>query len=405
MEIGFIHPSWPGDDGTGATHTATQMVRGLSDRSNNVTVYCMGDPPSDIGENFTTKNLELSGPPYHPDLQLVQSLKKRTKEFNSFDIVNCYHPSGIKAMDYIGRRTSAKVGVTLNAYRAICPKNDLLYKDVKQCHQHSPWRCMSCCASSIWDNREYNDIKSAVNRIGLLATVRFDGQGVDNIDFFRAPSDHVKKHHVEFGFPETKIHTIPHPINPEFFVRHKSDFDKPYKLLYVGSLRKRKGVDLLIPMLASVRGKLEEDVTLTIVGNGGQENQLRSQVTEYGLTDCVKFAGFVPNTELPTVYATHDLFIHPSMWEEPFARVYLEAMAAGTPILTREYGSIAKMLGDCGIVYDGTLSDLVDSVVDLIANARLQDLSDATLNQSKRYMIDTVVDNIELMYRSKINNI
>ncbi|AKH97427.1 glycosyl transferase family 1 [Halanaeroarchaeum sulfurireducens] len=40
MHIGFIHPSYPSAEGTGATHSATQIVYGLAEAGHNIDVYC-----------------------------------------------------------------------------------------------------------------------------------------------------------------------------------------------------------------------------------------------------------------------------------------------------------------------------------------------------------------------------
>jgi archaellum biogenesis ATPase FlaH len=60
MEIAFIHPSWPGDEGTGATYTATQIVTGLAERGHDVTVYCT-EKPSDEAEISSKLSLSRLG--------------------------------------------------------------------------------------------------------------------------------------------------------------------------------------------------------------------------------------------------------------------------------------------------------------------------------------------------------
>ena len=59
-----------------------------------------------------------------------------------------------------------------------------------------------------------------------------------------------------------------------------------------------------------------------------RERQLRALPAQLGVAERVHFLGKVPRTDLPGVYARHDVLIFPSEWDEPFAITPLEAMSA-----------------------------------------------------------------------------
>jgi len=403
VQIAFIHPSWPGDEGTGATHTATQVVTGLADRGHDVTVYCPDDPP-DGAENapYTLETLNVSGFPYHTNTQLNRAIREVTPAFDDYDLTNCYLPAGLPAMEHVARKTSTATGVTLNAYGAVCPKNDLLYRDETQCDRRGLARCLSCLSLTSPGHDEFSAPYRMVSRLGNYRLVRQGGADLSVIDCFRSPSAHVKTNHVDFGFPADRISVVPHPLNDAFLVDHRSDFEEPYRLLYVGFLERQKGVETLIPVLSALRERLDEQVTLTVVGDGGRRSAMERQASELGVTDAVTFRGFVPNERLPSVYAAHDLFIYPGIWEEPLARVYLEALATGTPVVSTEYGSVASILGDGGVTTDGSVDGFVSAVAGLLRDGRLPDLSDGARRKADGYRLDRVIPQIESIYRTAV---
>jgi glycosyltransferase involved in cell wall biosynthesis len=237
-----------------------------------------------------------------------------------------------------------------------------------------------------------------VSRLGSLRLVRQGASRIDRIDGFRAPSTHVKENYAELGYPAENISVIPHPLNDAFLVEHESDFEEPYRLLYVGFLEMQKGVDKLVPILSGLRENLDQTVTLTIVGDGGLRSKMERQAANRGVEDAVDFRGFVPNEQLPPIYASHDVFVYPGIWEEPLARVYLEALATGTPIVTTQYGSIDSIVGSGGLITDGGSKGFVDIISRAVSENRLSNLSRNAKSKSEEYRLDHVLEKIEEMY-------
>jgi glycosyltransferase involved in cell wall biosynthesis len=400
MRVAYLHPRYPSAEGTGATHSATQIVTGLTDAGHDVTVFCTEQP----AEEQTLESAErryLTGVSKHPhtNTRINSEITARVDDFEGFDVIHSYLPSTIPAVATLGERLSSGIVVTLNAYGGVCPKNDLLYMDNGQCHSNATRRCLNCIARTSPGHEDYSAAYRFASRVGNLRLIRRGETRWEHVDAFRAPSAHVRSNYATLGLPSESIHVIPHPIDERFDIAHTSSFSEPIELLYVGYLEAHKGVEKLIPLMASLR---ESDVEfrLTVVGTGGLESTLRSRATELGVSETVDFTGFVPNEELPAVYANHDCFVYPGVWEEPLARVYLECFATGTPVVTTEYGNIAEIVGDAGRVTDGSVTDFQATLLDVARNDDLQSMSAAATDRAEAFRLPRVINRIESMYET-----
>ena len=101
----------------------------------------------------------------------------------------------------------------------------------------------------------------------------------------------------------------------------------PRRVITVGTLKPRKCMDRTLEAFARVAADYP-DATLTIVGMGEMETQLRAQAASLGVADRVELTGGIPHEEVLRRMAESDLFVLPS-WGEGYGIVYIEAMAAG----------------------------------------------------------------------------
>ncbi|GAA1322681.1 hypothetical protein GCM10009647_056940 [Streptomyces sanglieri] len=119
--------------------------------------------------------------------------------------------------------------------------------------------------------------------------------------------------------------------------------------------------------------------------------QLKRQIREERLSDYITLLGHVPYDELPTVYADHDLFLYPGRWDEPFGRVFLEAMSSGTPVFATDVGNVENIIGDCGRVarYSNSVefSAALNSMLD---HDLLESYASRTSEQLERYYPEAV---------------
>jgi glycosyltransferase involved in cell wall biosynthesis len=118
-------------------------------------------------------------------------------------------------------------------------------------------------------------------------------------------------------------------------------------LLYVGRLAPEKGVHTAIEAVARlVRDFNLRNLILTIVGDGEPEyvHSLHALVDRESLAPIVTFLPAQPKETLPALYARSDIFLFTSIWQEPFGRVIVEAMASGLAVAGTAVGGAAEIL-------------------------------------------------------------
>lgn len=139
---------------------------------------------------------------------------------------------------------------------------------------------------------------------------------------------------------------------------------QPDRILCVGSLIERKGVDLLLRALADMK----EPFTLALAGSGSEEEYLRKLTEELGIQDQVEFLGFLQLEELRTQYARSGIFVLPTR-EDCFALVILEAMCAGLPVVCSRYAD-----GSGDLIEEGVNGFIIDPYDEEEFGSRLKEL-------------------------------
>jgi glycosyltransferase involved in cell wall biosynthesis len=153
---------------------------------------------------------------------------------------------------------------------------------------------------------------------------------------------------------------------PEPEVARRHGLERPY-VLSAATLEPRKNLPRLIEAFAGLEPGLRDRFDLVLVGGRGwRTDALDSSLARHA--EFVRPLGFVPDAELPAVYAGAALVAYPSL-EEGFGLPVLEAMAAGAPVLTSDRSSMPEVGGDAAYYVDPTsVESIRDGLAALLAD-------------------------------------
>ena len=124
---------------------------------------------------------------------------------------------------------------------------------------------------------------------------------------------------------------------------------KPESLnvLYVARFLPIKGANLALRAFGLSLEKYPEAI-LTMVGDGPKLSEIKSLARNLGISDSVRFLGFLPWAEVQNKYSFATLFIFPSL-RDNFGAQTLEAAAKGIPILTLENSGASEWIPEPAI--------------------------------------------------------
>ena len=208
---------------------------------------------------------------------------------------------------------------------------------------------------------------------------------------FISSSSATMEHQIGFGAKRDLCHKSLLTVDIEKYLRKKPEGYRPGKtLLYVGSLIGRKGIDLLVPALACT----SPEIKLVIVGEGSEEQALRAQIAELGLTERVIFKGFLEGDTLKECYENCDAFVLPTR-EDCYGLVILEAMCASLPVIASKYADGAFDImasGVHGMIVDPYhKEELAETIEDMFADeARLLKMQQDSYARAKEFGFDSV---------------
>lgn len=190
------------------------------------------------------------------------------------------------------------------------------------------------------------------------------------------------------GAPAERIHTVWggvdltrfHPEAGGEALRRRLGLENALVLLSVGALRPQQGVDRLLESVARLAPRFPA-LHYVVAGKGSYQDILRRRADELGLAGRVRFAGYVPDAELPAYYDACDVFsllhrrVEETGEEMCFGLVFLEAGACGKPVVGSRVGGIHYAIRDnvTGYLVDpGAPAAADEALARLLADADLR---------------------------------
>jgi glycosyltransferase involved in cell wall biosynthesis len=180
-----------------------------------------------------------------------------------------------------------------------------------------------------------------------------------------------------YGVAEEDIRIVPGGVEVDRFdtglMREEArerlswPLDRPI-LLSVRRLYHRMGLENLIGAFREVHRRVP-DALLYIAGKGPLAGDLHARITAEGLAEHVRLLGFVPDSDLPTVYRAADLSVVPTIALEGFGLITVESLAAGTPVLVTPVGGLPEVVRDLSpdlILPDADMMTMADRLTAIL---------------------------------------
>lgn len=235
---------------------------------------------------------------------------------------------------------------------------------------------------------------------------------------FLAISKFVKQKFLEGNLiREQQIKILPNAIKKQFGrilndeekrkIKKKYNIKEKNVIIFCGRIVQEKGVKELVKAFKKI--KYIDDTRLIIVGNSGFGNNVTTPYEKEiekeieSIKDKVSFLGYINNKQMPELYGISDIAVFPSLWEEGFGLVILEAMSSYLPIITTNSGAIPEIVNDkCSIILERNeqlVNNIANSIEQLIKNPSKRKSMGIEGNKiSKNYTSDIYYKNfIEIM--------
>lgn len=140
--------------------------------------------------------------------------------------------------------------------------------------------------------------------------------------------------------PVSDIRVIHNGINLKAFPFQPKPPFKPFRLVCIARLTRLKRVELLIRAVAELA---DDDLEVSIIGDGYERNKLVNLAQRLKVNERIRFLGYQPHLELPTILNQSHVFVLPSVGES-FGIVFLEAMACGLPVIAAHSHAVPEVV-------------------------------------------------------------
>ncbi|NWF99253.1 MAG: glycosyltransferase family 4 protein [Nitrospirae bacterium] len=210
-------------------------------------------------------------------------------------------------------------------------------------------------------------------------------------DFIFVASEFAKKTFIDSGINENKLFVIKRGVNLEKFKPLKRK-NKKFKVLFVGRLSLRKGIQYLLEAWKKLNLKNAE-----LVLAGSIDNNIKPILSKYNDIENLVLKGFLK--DVTDVYKESTIFLFPSL-EEGSAKVTYEALAAGLPVITTENsGSVVRNGVDGFIIPIRDTKAIMEKITYFYENPKIIDIMSANaLENIKLYTWQRYRENIINIY-------
>ena len=150
------------------------------------------------------------------------------------------------------------------------------------------------------------------------------------------------------------VGVIPNGVDTDYFApaKHEPHIDG-FHILFAGRFVVEKNLFYLLDQCSKLKSAFPGKVSLRMVGDGPQREELETYAAKVGLEGSVTWYGWTNKDQLRGLYATSSCFVNPSLYEG-MPNTVLEAMASGLPVVASDIPGNNTLIkdGQNGYIFD-----------------------------------------------------
>lgn len=275
------------------------------------------------------------------------------------------------------KRRGIRVVYTLHDFWLLCPRGQLVRRDLSLCERHTDADCVRCMAWQLRVRGGHARVRALLARASRLARLRLprelyrrfasrpfarEAEALAEIrertahvletcalvDRFVAPSRFVKALHEEFGVEADRITVLDNGFDLSRARREPrapGAAREPLRAAYLGTWIPPKGVHVLVE---AVRGMDPRTVVLDVHGYAppyeGFDDYAGHLRRLAAGAEHVRFHGAYAPEDVPVLLARTDVLVVPSIWYENSPLTVHEARLAGVPVVASGHGGLLELV-------------------------------------------------------------
>lgn len=196
------------------------------------------------------------------------------------------------------------------------------------------------------------------------------------------------------------------PRNKGEYLIQRYQIPRKPVLLYVGRLDQEKNLDLVLRAIAKIVSKI--GFHFVIAGTGADSGRLKNLAEELFIGGAVTFTGFIPDEDLPNLYALADCFIIAGTAELQ-SIVTMEAMASGLPVIAVNAVALSELVrdGENGFLFENQDTEmLAEKITAIFSDQGLRKrMGEKSLEFIAAHDINKTISALEKIYQSEYDRV
>ena len=230
-----------------------------------------------------------------------------------------------------------------------------------------------------------------------------------NVNIFTSPSNSTKAIFSECRMNiDARTYVISNAIDfdkkellEQYYKRMNNNVSNYLKIVFIGTLSDFKGINFLIEEWGKIKSN---NVELHIAGKGSLKEKVISFCKEYSNAF---YEGFLEENELIELLKNCDVLVCPSLWNEPFGRIVLDAYKQVMPVISTGYGGLGEIIDDreTGFILDlKSENPLLEAIRYYMNKDRYSYSLKKIVDKIQQYSINEQARRFQKIYMSVKNN-